>query len=120
MTYRAGRRKPGVMRASPRPLGAVRAGRRAIYQVQIRQAILVVLLEEKDGQPPMPLPPDRPVKIHGCEIFRSQPQSGGSSTSLTSLLGCPDNEKFFCRWWTHQHGLIRSVSWRQPVLLLPG
>ena len=38
-----------------------------------------VLLEEKDGQPPMPLPPDRPVKIHGCEIFHSQPQSGGSS-----------------------------------------
>jgi hypothetical protein len=37
-----------------------------------------VLLEEKNG-PPMPLPPDRPVKIHGCEIFHSQPQSGGSS-----------------------------------------
>ena len=38
-----------------------------------------VLLEEKDGQPPMPLPPDRPVKIHGCEVFYTQPQSGGSS-----------------------------------------
>ena len=38
-----------------------------------------VLLEEKDGQPPMPLPPDRPVKIHGCEVFHTQPQSGGSS-----------------------------------------
>jgi hypothetical protein len=37
-----------------------------------------VLLEEKNG-PPMPLPPDRPVKIHGCEVFHSQPQSGGSS-----------------------------------------
>jgi len=38
-----------------------------------------VLLEEKHGQPPMPLPPDRPVKIHGCEVFHTQPQSGGSS-----------------------------------------
>ncbi len=37
-----------------------------------------VLLEEKNG-PPMPLPPDRPVKIHGCEIFHTQAQSGGSS-----------------------------------------
>jgi hypothetical protein len=37
-----------------------------------------VLLEEKNG-PPMPLPPSVPVKIHGCEIFYSQPQSGGSS-----------------------------------------
>jgi Multiubiquitin len=36
------------------------------------------LLEEKDG-PPMPLPPNVPVKIHGCEIFHSQAQSGGSS-----------------------------------------
>ena len=37
-----------------------------------------VLLEEKDG-PPLPLPPNQPVKIHGCEIFHTQPQSGGSS-----------------------------------------
>ena len=37
-----------------------------------------VLLEEKNG-PPMPLPPDRPVKIQGCEVFHTQPQSGGSS-----------------------------------------
>jgi hypothetical protein len=37
-----------------------------------------VLLEEKNG-PPMPLPPNLPVKIHGCEVFYSQPQSGGSS-----------------------------------------
>jgi len=37
-----------------------------------------VLLEEKKG-PPMPLPANLPVKIHGCEIFFSQPQSGGSS-----------------------------------------
>jgi hypothetical protein len=37
-----------------------------------------VLLEEKNG-PPMPLPPDRPVKIRGCEVFHTQPQSGGSS-----------------------------------------
>jgi hypothetical protein len=37
-----------------------------------------MLLEEKDG-PPMPVPPDHPVKIHGCEMFFSQPQSGGSS-----------------------------------------
>jgi sulfur carrier protein ThiS len=37
-----------------------------------------VLLEEKNG-PPMPLPPDKPVKIRGCEVFHSQAQSGGSS-----------------------------------------
>jgi hypothetical protein len=37
-----------------------------------------VLLEEKDG-PPMPLPPDKPVKIKGCEIFFTQVQSGASS-----------------------------------------
>lgn len=37
-----------------------------------------ILLEEKGG-PPMPLPPDRPVTICGCEIFHSQVQSGGSS-----------------------------------------
>jgi len=37
-----------------------------------------VLLEEKDG-PPLPLPPNRPVKIRGCEVFHTQPQSGGSS-----------------------------------------
>jgi len=37
-----------------------------------------VLLEEKNG-PPMPLPPDKPVKIHGCEVFHTQAQSGGSS-----------------------------------------
>jgi hypothetical protein len=37
-----------------------------------------VLLEEKDG-PPMPLPPDKPVKIRGCEVFFTQVQSGASS-----------------------------------------
>lgn len=37
-----------------------------------------VLLEEKNG-PPMPVPPNLPVKICGCEIFHTQPQSGGSS-----------------------------------------
>lgn len=37
-----------------------------------------VLLEEKNG-PPMPVPPNVPVHIHGCEIFFTQPQSGGSS-----------------------------------------
>jgi hypothetical protein len=37
-----------------------------------------VLLEEKDG-PPMPLPPDKPVKIRGCEVFYTQVQSGASS-----------------------------------------
>lgn len=37
-----------------------------------------VLLEEKDG-PPMPLPTDRPVHIKGCEVFHTQPKSGGSS-----------------------------------------
>lgn len=36
------------------------------------------LYEEKNG-PPLPLPPDRPVKIHGCEVFHTQTQSGGSS-----------------------------------------
>lgn len=38
-----------------------------------------ILLEEKDG-PPMPLPPNLPVAICGCEIFYSQVQSGGSSS----------------------------------------
>ena len=37
-----------------------------------------VLLEEKNG-PPMPLPPDKPVEIRGCEVFHTQAQSGGSS-----------------------------------------
>ena len=37
-----------------------------------------VLLEEKNG-PPMPVPPDRPVMIEGCEIFFVQPHSGSSS-----------------------------------------
>lgn len=37
-----------------------------------------VLLEEKNG-PPMPVPPNLPVKVCGCEIFHTQPQSGGSS-----------------------------------------
>jgi len=37
-----------------------------------------VLLEEKDG-PPLPVPPNVPVKICGCEVFHTQPQSGGSS-----------------------------------------
>ena len=36
------------------------------------------LFEEKDG-PPMPVSPDRPVHIQGCEIFHTQPRSGGSS-----------------------------------------
>jgi Multiubiquitin len=37
-----------------------------------------ILMEEKDG-PPLPLPPNLPVKICGCEVFHSQAQSGGSS-----------------------------------------
>jgi hypothetical protein len=37
-----------------------------------------VLLEEKDG-PPLPVPPNIPVKIAGCEVFHTQPQSGASS-----------------------------------------
>jgi hypothetical protein len=37
-----------------------------------------ILLEEKNG-PPMPLPPNLPVTIRGCEIFHTQVQSGGSS-----------------------------------------
>lgn len=36
------------------------------------------LLEEKGG-PPLPLPPNQPVHIRGCEVFYSQAQSGGSS-----------------------------------------
>lgn len=38
-----------------------------------------ILLEEKPGQPPIPLPANLPVKIHGCEVFHTQVQSGGSS-----------------------------------------
>lgn len=37
-----------------------------------------ILLVEKNG-PPMPIPPNQPIHIHGCEVFHSQPQSGGSS-----------------------------------------
>lgn len=37
-----------------------------------------VLLEEKNG-PPLQVPPTAPVKIEGCEMFYTQPQSGGSS-----------------------------------------
>jgi len=37
-----------------------------------------ILFEEKNG-PPLPVPPILPVKISGCEVFYSQPQSGGSS-----------------------------------------
>jgi hypothetical protein len=36
------------------------------------------LLEEKDG-PPLPLPANQPVHIHGCEVFHVQVLSGGSS-----------------------------------------
>ena len=36
------------------------------------------LMEEKNG-PPLPLPPNLPVKVEGCEVFHSQAQSGGSS-----------------------------------------
>ncbi len=38
-----------------------------------------VLLEEKDGHPPLPLPANQLVKIHGCEMYYTQPQTGGSS-----------------------------------------
>ncbi len=37
-----------------------------------------VLLEERTG-PPLPVPPNQPVNVFGCEIFHSQVQSGGSS-----------------------------------------
>lgn len=37
-----------------------------------------VLLEEENG-PPLPVPVDHLVKIRGCEIFHSQPQSGAGS-----------------------------------------
>lgn len=37
-----------------------------------------VLLEEKKGAP-LPLPPDLPVNICGCEVFYTQPQTGASS-----------------------------------------
>jgi hypothetical protein len=34
---------------------------------------------EEPGKPPTLLPGNRPVKIHGCEIFHVQAKSGGSS-----------------------------------------
>jgi sulfur carrier protein ThiS len=37
-----------------------------------------ILMEEKDG-PPLPVPDNKPVRIHGCETFHSQVRSGGSS-----------------------------------------
>lgn len=36
------------------------------------------LLEEKHG-PPLPIPANQPVHIHGCEVFHTQVQGGGSS-----------------------------------------
>jgi hypothetical protein len=38
-----------------------------------------ILLEEKCGQPPMPIPANQPVEICGCEEFHTQVQTGGSS-----------------------------------------
>jgi hypothetical protein len=38
-----------------------------------------ILLQEKDGQPPLPVPGSNPVEIAGCEVFFVQVQSGGSS-----------------------------------------
>lgn len=38
-----------------------------------------MLLQEIDGQPPLPVPPNQPLHIQGCEIFYVQPQTGASS-----------------------------------------
>ena len=38
-----------------------------------------ILLQEKNGQPPLPMPANLPVEISGCEVFFVQVQSGGSS-----------------------------------------
>lgn len=38
-----------------------------------------ILLQEIDGQSPLPVPPNQPLNIVGCEVFYVQPQTGGSS-----------------------------------------
>lgn len=38
-----------------------------------------MLLQEVDGQPPLPVPPTEKLDIKGCEVFYVQPQTGGSS-----------------------------------------
>lgn len=38
-----------------------------------------MLLQEIDGQPPLPVPPNQTLHIQGCEIFYVQPQTGASS-----------------------------------------
>jgi hypothetical protein len=38
-----------------------------------------MLLQELDGQPPLPVPPTEKLNIKGCEVFYVQPQTGGSS-----------------------------------------
>lgn len=38
-----------------------------------------MLLQEIEGQPPLPVPPSQSINIVGCEVFYVQPQTGGSS-----------------------------------------
>ena len=37
------------------------------------------LLEEKEGQPLLPIPDNKPIRIEGCEVFHYQAKTGGSS-----------------------------------------
>lgn len=60
---------------------AIERGERTVAEILGRVGLAqesYILLEEKNG-PPLPVAPNQPVKIHGCEIFHTQVQSGGTS-----------------------------------------
>ena len=73
-----------------------------------------MLLEEKPGQPPLPLPADKPVYIHGCELFHVQVNTGGV-VRRESLMEFPteqiESPKPYC-------ALLRRG--RRNDVLLPG
>ncbi|MGA3091812.1 MAG: multiubiquitin domain-containing protein [Terriglobales bacterium] len=60
---------------------SIERGKRTVAQIlsKVNQTPEGYILMEEKGGPPLPLPPDVPVEICGCEIFHSQAQSGGSS-----------------------------------------
>jgi hypothetical protein len=59
----------------------IERGKRTVAEIlsKVGQSTEGYTLMEEKGGPPLPLPPNLPVEIHGCEIFHSQAQSGGSS-----------------------------------------
>lgn len=59
----------------------IERGERSVAQIlqKVGQTPEGYVLLEEEGGPPLPVPPNVPVKICGCEVFFTQPQSGGSS-----------------------------------------